>query len=471
VVCGVQRRFFTPGPVVSSLTWEIETRVQFERVRVENPIVELDGDEQTRVIWKMIKEKLIFPFVDMPIDYYDLSIQNRDATDDKVTVEAGNAIKKYHVGTKCATITPDEARVKEFNLKKMYKSPNGTLRNMLDGTVFRAPIVISNIPRFVQGWARPIIIGRHAHADEYTSTGAKLPDGAAGKLELVFTPEPGTTGEEMRMTVFNYKASHHGGVMLGMYNTLSSIESFARSCFSYALQEKLPLYFGTKNTILKQYDGMFKDTFARIYKNEYETQFKQHGLFYEHRLIDDLVATMIKSNGGYIMALKNFAGDVISDIVAQGYGSLGLMTSVLVCPDGKTTLSEAAHGTVTRHYRAHQRGEKTSTNPIASIFAWSRALANRGRLDGNERLIAFAQVLEEAVISAVEHGEMSKDLAVCVYHDEKPPKNSYLLTDELIDRIADRLKHKLARPLEQKHQAVFEPLESSAVVDHQADLH
>ena len=415
----------------------------FQKIQVDNPIVDLDGDEMTRVVWAMIKEKLIFPFVNVPLKYYDLSITHRDDTDDQVTIEAAEAIKAYNVGVKCATITPDEARVKEFKLKKMWKSPNGTIRNILDGTVFREPIVISNIPRYIPQWTAPIIVGRHAHADQYTSVSTKV-DGE-GTFEIVFRPKK---GEPIVHKVFEFKPGQDGGVIMGMYNTRRSITNFARCCFNYALQEKKVLYFSSKNTILKAYDGLFKDIFAEMYLKEFKGKYEAAGIWYEHRLIDDMVAQAVKSKGGFVWACKNYDGDVQSDIVAQGYGSLGLMTSILVCPDGKTTLSEAAHGTVTRHFRQWQKGEKTSTNPIASIFAWSRALNQRGILDGNARLRAFSHSLEEACIQSVENGEMSKDLACCVYGTDKPPSDKYLPTDKLIDSIAHRLGDSLNKRTE-----------------------
>ncbi|KAF4741015.1 Isocitrate dehydrogenase [NADP], mitochondrial precursor (Oxalosuccinate decarboxylase), partial [Perkinsus olseni] len=373
--------------------------VEYERIKVDNPIVELDGDEMTRIVWQMIKDKLIFPFLDMDIDYYDLSLENRDRTNDKITIDAAKAILQYNVGVKCATITPDAARVEEFKLKKMWKSPNGTIRNILDGTVFRAPIIIRNIRRYVPGWEYPIVIGRHAHADQYKCEQFQT-DNTPGTVDLVFHPNDGSKGKTVRL--FEFKEEDEGGVVMGMYNTKRSIESFARCCFTYALGQGMPLYFSSKNTILKVYDGVFKDVFQQLYDNEYKDQFEKAGLWYEHRLIDDMVAQAIKSKGGFVWACKNYDGDVQSDIVAQGYGSLGLMTSILVCPDGKTVLSEAAHGTVTRHFRAYQRGEKTSTNPIASIFAWSRALNQRAILDNNSRLRHFAQALEDACIESVE---------------------------------------------------------------------
>jgi isocitrate dehydrogenase len=381
------------------------------KIKVDNPVVELDGDEMTRIIWGLIKEKLIFPFVDMDVKYFDLSMENRDATDDKVTVDSAEAILKYNVGIKCATITPDEARVDEFGLKKMWKSPNGTIRNILGGTVFRAPIIIKSVPRYVPGWTAPIIIGRHAFGDQYRATDAKF--AGAGKLQMVFTPADGSA--PVTMDVFDFPSG--GGVGMTMYNTDESIAGFARACFEYALQQKMPLYMSTKNTILKAYDGRFKDIFAEMYAAEYEAKYKAAGLWYEHRLIDDMVAYSIKSEGGFVWACKNYDGDVQSDVVAQGFGSLGLMTSVLVTPDGKTVEAEAAHGTVTRHYRVHQKGGETSTNPIASIFAWSRGLAHRATLDKNEKLAAFAKAVEDVTVATVEAGFMTKDLALLIHKD------------------------------------------------------
>lgn len=399
----------------------------------KNPIVEIDGDEMTRIIWKSIREKLIKPYVDVDLKYYDLGIENRDATNDQVTVDAAEAIKKYKVGIKCATITPDEARVKEFNLKKMYRSPNGTIRNILNGTVFREPIVIDNIPKLVPGWKKPIIIGRHAYGDQYKATDVVIPD--AGKVELVYKPANG--GEEKRYNIFDFKGP---GVALGMYNVDESIEGFAHSSFQLALSKKLPLFLSTKNTILKKYDGKFKDTFQALYESKYRSQFEKIGISYEHRLIDDMVAQMLKSSGGYIMALKNYDGDVQSDIVAQGFGSLGLMSSVLISPDG-TFESEAAHGTVTRHYRRFQKGEETSTNSIASIFAWTRGLERRGVIDGTPDIIEFAKKLEDAVIKTVSvDGKMTKDLALARGETDR---KSYVLTDEFIDCVNERLQKSL----------------------------
>lgn len=406
------------------------------KIEVQNPVVELDGDEMTRILWAWIKEKLILPYLDVKLKYFDLSLPHRDHTDDQVTLDAAEAIKHYHVGIKCATITPDAARVKEFGLKQMWRSPNGTIRNILDGTVFRAPILINNIPRLVPGWRKPIVIGRHAYGDQYKSK-SLICDGP-GDFEISFKPRDGKS--EKREVVFSFSGP---GVMLGMYNTVESIRGFAMSSFNFALSQKMPLYLSTKNTILKEYDGVFKDMFEEIYMTTFKKRFEAAGIFYEHRLIDDMVAQALKSEGGFVWACKNYDGDVQSDIVAQGYGSLGLMTSVLVCPDGKTEVSEAAHGTVTRHFRQHQRGEKTSTNPIASIFAWSRGLARRAKLDGNPRLEQFCLALERACIHTVESGAMPKDLAICVKGAENVTASDYLTTEEFIDAIADTLKMNL----------------------------
>jgi isocitrate dehydrogenase len=406
------------------------------KIKVEDPVVEIDGDEMTRVIWKVIKDQLILPYVDVDIKYFDLGIQNRDATDDKVTVEAANAIKKYGVGIKCATITPDEARVKEFGLKHMWKSPNGTIRNILDGTVFREPIVIQNIPRLVPNWTAPIIIGRHAFGDQYRATDTVIK--GKGKLTMTFTPEDGS--EATIYDVYDFKGD---GVALCMYNVDESIEGFARSCFNMALNKKWPLYLSTKNTILKKYDGRFKDIFQTIYENEFKTQFEDAKITYEHRLIDDMVASALKWHGNFIWACKNYDGDVQSDTLAQGFGSLGLMTSVLITPDGKTLEAEAAHGTVTRHFREHEKGNPTSTNPIASIFAWTRGLAFRGKLDNNQQLIDFANALEEVCIETVESGKMTKDLAVCISGNKVSHGKDYLYTDEFLQAINDNLQKKL----------------------------
>ncbi|RTL12108.1 MAG: isocitrate dehydrogenase (NADP(+)) [Neisseriaceae bacterium] len=405
-----------------------------QKIKVANPVVELDGDEMTRIIWAFIKQKLILPYLDLDIKYYDLGIENRDKTEDRVSVESAEAIKKYNVGIKCATITPDEARVKEFNLKKMWKSPNGTIRNILDGTVFREPIVCNNIPRLIPNWTAPIVIGRHAHADQYKAY--DFVTKGKGKLTITFTPENGTPEVH---EVFNYE---HDGVALGMYNTDESIRGFAYACFNMALDKKWPLYLSTKNTILKKYDGRFKDIFQEIYENEFKEKFIKNRITYEHRLIDDMVASALKWHGNFIWACKNYDGDVQSDIVAQGFGSLGLMTSVLVTPDGKTIESEAAHGTVTRHYRLHQQGKKTSTNPIASIFAWTRGLEHRGKLDGNKDLINFCHTLEKVCVETVESGKMTKDLAVCI-HGDQLNESQYLTTEDFLDVISKNLDKKL----------------------------
>jgi isocitrate dehydrogenase len=403
-----------------------------KKIKVANPVVELDGDEMTRIIWDFIKKRLITPYLELDIKYFDLGIEHRDKTEDKVTIEAAEAIKKYGVGIKCATITPDEARVKEFNLKKMWKSPNGTIRNILDGTVFREPIICKNIPRLVPNWTAPIVIGRHAFGDQYRATDVKIP--AAGKLTMTYTPKDG--GSAQSWDVYEFEGP---GVAMGMYNILKSIEGFAHSCFQYALMKNWPLYFSTKNTILKQYDGLFKDTFESIFNKTYKAQFEAKGLTYEHRLIDDMVASVLKMNGGIVWACKNYDGDVQSDIVAQGFGSLGLMTSVLITPDGKVMESEAAHGTVTRHYRQYQKGQKTSTNPIASIFAWTRGLDFRGKLDGNEELRRFAQTLERVCVETVESGYMTKDLAICI-HGNKVSEGQYMYTEDFLDLIAKNLE-------------------------------
>lgn len=406
-----------------------------QKIKVANPVVELDGDEMTRIIWTMIKEKLIFPYLDLDIKYFDLGIEHRDATDDKVTFESAEAIKKYNVGIKCATITPDEARVKEFSLKRMYKSPNGTIRNILNGTVFREPIVINNIPRLVPGWTQSICIGRHAFGDQYMATDFVVK--GIGKLTISFKSDDGSTDQEY--TVHDFTGD---GVAMAMYNTDESIFGFARSCFNQALTKKWPLYMSTKNTILKKYDGRFKDIFQEVYEAEFKDSFKEAGIWYEHRLIDDMVAYCLKSNGGFVWACKNYDGDVQSDIVAQGFGSLGLMTSVLVTPDGKTIEAEAAHGTVTRHYRQWQKGEKTSTNPIASIFAWTRGLAFRGELDSNKALIDFSEKIEKACIVAVENGIMTKDLALSIHGDQMDGSH-WVSTEEYMDAIVVELEKML----------------------------
>ena len=406
-----------------------------KKIKVANPVVDLDGDEMTRIIWAFIKEKLILPYLDLEIKYFDLGMENRDKTEDKVTVDAAEAIKKYNVGIKCATITPDEERVKEFKLKKMWKSPNGTIRNILDGTVFREPIICKNVPRLVPNWTHPIVIGRHAFGDQYRATDVKIK--GKGKLTMTFTPTDGSAPETWNVYDFD-----GAGVAMGMYNTKKSIEGFAASCFNYALMKGWPLYFSSKNTILKQYDGYFKDIFNEMYEKEYKTKFEAKKITYEHRLIDDMVASCLKMHGEFVWACKNYDGDVQSDTVAQGFGSLGLMTSVLITPDGKTMEAEAAHGTVTRHFRMHQQGKKTSTNPIASIFAWTRGLAFRGKLDGNQELIRFAETLEKVCVSTVESGKMTKDLAVCI-HGNSLSEKDYLNTEDFLALIAQNLEKAL----------------------------
>jgi isocitrate dehydrogenase len=407
------------------------------KIKVTNPVVEIDGDEMTRVIWKFIKDQLILPYVDVDIKYFDLGIQHRDTTDDQVTIDAANAIKKYGVGIKCATITPDEARVKEFGLKHMWRSPNGTIRNILDGTVFREPIVMKNIPRLVPNWTAPIIIGRHAYGDQYRATDTVIK--GKGKLTMTFTPE---NGEPQTFDVHDFKGD---GVAMCMYNVDESIEGFARSCFNMALNKKWPLYLSTKNTILKKYDGRFKDIFQTIFENEFKAKFDEANITYEHRLIDDMVASALKWHGNFIWACKNYDGDVQSDTLAQGFGSLGLMTSVLITPDGKILEAEAAHGTVTRHFREHEKGNSTSTNPIASIFAWTRGLAFRGKLDNNQKLIAFANTLEQVCIETVEGGKMTKDLAVCISGNKVSHGKDYLNTEEFLDALVDNLKNRTAQ--------------------------
>ncbi|NLN33199.1 MAG: isocitrate dehydrogenase (NADP(+)) [Flavobacteriaceae bacterium] len=406
-----------------------------EKIKVVNPVVDLDGDEMTRIIWQFIKDKLILPYLDIDIKYYDLGMENRDATNDQVTIDAAEAIKKYNVGIKCATITPDEARVEEFGLKKMWKSPNGTIRNIVGGTVFREPIIMKNVPRYVQGWTQPIVIGRHAFGDQYKATDTVIK--GKGKFTMTFTPEGG--GEPQTWEVYDFQGD---GVAMSMYNTDESIYGFAHSSFQMALTKKWPLYLSTKNTILKAYDGRFKDIFQEVYEEHYKAKFEEMGITYEHRLIDDMVAAAMKWNGGFVWACKNYDGDVQSDTVAQGFGSLGLMTSVLVTPDGKTVEAEAAHGTVTRHYRQHQQGKETSTNPIASIFAWTRGLAHRGKLDENQPLIDFSHKLEEVCIETVESGKMTKDLAMLV-HGDKMTSDDYLTTQEFLNALDEGLKAKL----------------------------
>jgi isocitrate dehydrogenase len=402
------------------------------KIKVNNPVVELDGDEMTRIIWKQIREQLVLPYLDVNLEYYDLSIQYRDETDDQVTIDAANAIKRHGVGVKCATITPDEARVEEFGLKKMWRSPNGTIRNILGGVVFREPIIMSNVPRLVPGWTKPIIIGRHAHGDQYKATDFVVP--SAGKLTVTFTPEDGSA--PMEFHVADYPG---GGVAMAMYNYDDSIRDFARASFRYGLARNYPVYLSTKNTILKAYDGRFKDLFAEIFETEFADQFKAAGLTYEHRLIDDMVAAAMKWEGGYVWACKNYDGDVQSDTVAQGFGSLGLMTSVLMTPDGNTVEAEAAHGTVTRHYRQWQKGEKTSTNPIASIFAWTGGLKHRGKLDNTPAVTEFAETLEKVCVETVEAGQMTKDLALLISRDAP-----WLTTDEFMNALDENLARKLA---------------------------
>ncbi len=402
------------------------------KIKVEKPIVEMDGDEMTRIIWQFIKDKLILPYLDIELDYYDLGIEHRDATDDQVTIDSANATKVHGVAVKCATITPDEARVEEFGLKKMWKSPNGTIRNILGGVIFREPIVISNIPRLVPGWTKPIIIGRHAHGDQYKATDYKVP--AAGTVTLTYTPADGAAPVEMQVAQFG----DDGGVVMGMYNFNDSIRDFARASLRYGLNRGYPVYMSTKNTILKAYDGQFKDLFQEIYETEFKTEMDAAGLTYEHRLIDDMVASAMKWEGGYVWACKNYDGDVQSDTVAQGFGSLGLMTSVLMTPDGKTVEAEAAHGTVTRHYREHQKGNKTSTNPIASIYAWTQGLTYRGKMDETPKVVEFAEALESVCVEAVEAGEMTKDLAILIAKDAP-----YLSTEDFLDALDRRLQNKM----------------------------
>ena len=403
------------------------------KIKVNTPVVDLDGDEMTRIIWAFIKDRLIFPYLDLELDYYDLGIEYRDKTNDQVTIDSANAILKHGVGVKCATITPDEARVKEFNLKQMWKSPNGTIRNILDGVVFREPIIIKNVPRLVPHWSKPIVIGRHAHGDQYRATDYKVP--GPGTVTMTFVPQDGSKPVEMEIAKFKGR-----GVVMGMYNYDESIRNFARASFNYGLQRKYPVYLSTKNTILKAYDGQFKDLFAEVFEKEFKAEFDKAGLTYEHRLIDDMVACMLRWEGGYVWACKNYDGDVQSDVVAQGFGSLGLMTSVLTTPDGRVMESEAAHGTVTRHYRDHQAGKKTSTNPIASIFAWTRGLAHRGKLDGTPAVTDFANKLEQVCIETVEAGDMTKDLASLISNDQP-----WQTTEEFLSSIDRRLQEKMAK--------------------------
>ncbi len=406
------------------------------KIKVKNPVVELDGDEMTRIIWKFIKEQLILPYLDLDIKYYDLSVEYRDETNDQVTIDAAEAIKKYNVGIKCATITPDEDRVEEFGLKKMWRSPNGTIRNIVGGTIFREPIIMKNVPRYVQGWTKPICIGRHAFGDQYKAT--DFVTKGKGKLTLTFTPEDGS--EEQSFEVYNFEEN---GVAMAMYNIDSSIYGFAHSSFKQALLKGWPLYMSTKNTILKAYDGRFKDIFQEVYENDYKELFEEAGITYEHRLIDDMVAAAMKWNGGFVWACKNYDGDVQSDTVAQGFGSLGLMTSVLVTPDGKTVEAEAAHGTVTRHYRQHQLGKETSTNPLASIFAWTKGLEHRGVLDNNPELVDFCHTLERVCTDTVEGGKMTKDLALLI-HKDKMTRDDYLNTEDFLSALKENLDIALA---------------------------
>ncbi len=416
---------------IKSINSIIKIHQKMSKIKVKNPIVELDGDEMTRVIWEFIKNKLILPYLDLGIEYYDLGMKSRDDTDDKITIDCANAIKKNGVGIKCATITPDEARVKEFKLKKMWRSPNGTIRNIIGGTVFREPIICKNIPKLVPSWTDPLIIGRHAFGDQYRATDFLVP--GKGKLEVKWTSEDGS--DEKKYEVFDFPGP---GIALSMYNLDKSIEDFARSCFNYGLIKKWPVYLSTKNTILKKYDGRFKDIFQNVFEKDFKSEFEKNNITYEHRLIDDMVACAMKWHGKYIWACKNYDGDVQSDTVAQGYGSLGLMTSVLLAPDGRTMEAEAAHGTVTRHFRMHQQGKETSTNPIASIFAWTRGLAHRGKLDNNDELIKFAKILEQVCVESVEAGSMTKDLAILI-----GPSTKYLTTNQFLDVIDGSLKQKL----------------------------
>ncbi len=402
------------------------------KIKVKNPVVEMDGDEMTRIIWQFIKDKLILPYLDIDLKYFDLGIEHRDATNDQVTIDSANATKQYGVAVKCATITPDEARVKEFGLKEMWKSPNGTIRNIVGGTIFREPIICNNVPRLVPGWTRPIVVGRHAFGDQYRATDFLVP--GAGTLTMTFTPSDG--GKPIEHKIFDFKSS---GVAMGMYNLDDSITGFARSCLTYALNRKWPLYLSTKNTILKKYDGRFKDIFQKVYDEEFAAQYKTAGIVYEHRLIDDMVASAMKWDGGFVWACKNYDGDVQSDSVAQGFGSLGLMTSVLLTPDGKTVEAEAAHGTVTRHFRDHQKGKPTSTNPIASIFAWSQGLKYRGEFDGTPDVVRFADALEKVCIETVESGKMTKDLAVLISKEQ-----AWLTTEQFLDALDANLKAKMA---------------------------
>jgi isocitrate dehydrogenase len=412
---------------------ERRSTIHMAKIKVATPVVEMDGDEMTRIIWQFIKDKLILPYLDIELDYYDLGIEKRDATDDQITIDSANATKKFGVAVKCATITPDEQRVEEFGLKKMWKSPNGTIRNILGGVIFREPIVISNIPRLVPGWTKPIIIGRHAHGDQYKATDFKVP--GAGTVTMTYVPKDGSAPVEMKIADYG----DDGGVVMGMYNYNNSIRDFARASLRYGLDRNMPVYLSTKNTILKAYDGQFKDLFQEIYETEFKADMDTAGLTYEHRLIDDMVACAMKWEGGYVWACKNYDGDVQSDTVAQGYGSLGLMTSVLMTPDGKTVEAEAAHGTVTRHYREHQKGNKTSTNPIASIYAWTQGLSYRGKMDGTPKVTEFAETLEKVCIEAVEAGQMTKDLSLLISKDQP-----YLYTEDFLEALNVRLQTRMA---------------------------
>jgi len=405
------------------------------KIQVKRPVVEMDGDEMTRIIWQKIKEKFIHPYLELDLKYFDLGIEERDKTDDQITLDAAKAVKEFDVGIKCATITPDEDRVEEFGLKRMYRSPNGTIRNYLGGTVFRSPIICENIPKLVTNWKKPIVVGRHAHADQYKCTDIGIP--GPGKLKMVFEPADGGKSETWNINEFDA-----AGIAMGMYNTDASIEGFARSCFSYGLSKSFPVYLSTKNTILKVYDGRFRDIFQKVFSDEFAAEFKKAGLTYEHRLIDDMVAQVLKWDGGIVWACKNYDGDVQSDTVAQGFGSLGLMTSVLMCPNGRTIETEAAHGTVTRHYRQHQQGKKTSTNPVASIFAWTQGLMHRGKLDENPELVKFSQTLESVCVKTIEKGQMTKDLAICI-HGSGASESSYLTTDDFLDALDQNLRAEL----------------------------
>lgn len=431
--------------------WTIQAHMNFDRIKVENPIVELDGDEMARVLWQMIKDRLIYPFLDMDIDYYDLSITYRDETDDQVTADATHGIQRHNVGIKCATIAPDADRVLEFNLQQMWPSPNSTIRNILDGTVFHAPIIVRNIPRLIPGWKKPIIVGRHPHGDQYKAT--ELRTDGSGAFKVSFTTDEGQNQEAV---AYKFKPGSGGGVMLGMYNTRESIENFAKSCFEHALDQGLPLYLSTKADVLQEYDGIWVEIFANTFENHFKHRFEECGLWYQHRLLNDMVSQVLRSDGGFVWACKNYDGDLLSDVIAQGFGSYGLMFSTLVCSDGKTLVTEAAHGTVTRHYRALQSGETTSTNPMPSIFAWSRGLAHRAKLDGNHRLAEFSSALEEACITCVERGLMSKDLASCM-NNEGAKGDQWLHTEELLNHFANELRVVLSKPLRERERAQAHP--------------